>query len=403
MPDLLQLFMTTVQDKTAYGVAILIIGQLSFLAAAWSFAKKDILELRRLQILSGVLGIAFNGYLAFGQDSISWDLATVVFWLSIFLAINVLAAARLSKARMEVALPTDQKTLFALALPLASTRDIHELMAAAQTIELDDGHELIARHSQTSQLYLIQEGQLMESLPNGERWLLGRGMMLGDLSYLIHDGYKGSEGTITIEGKAKILSWQYTKLKTLCDNSETLSKALSDGIARGITKKRNFLEGTHAFGGLLEQLEPRLSARHRDLHAETFPDLSANEFNLMLTLAKVISLETGHTFDVGDQLACIESGKLLLSAKNQKDVTLNSFDLLGEFGLVAPDRKDRLDRAIHALEPCSLLLWSRDTLDDVAMNAPKVYIHLMKSISRSLVSKLTERGTSLANRLQNFG
>jgi CRP-like cAMP-binding protein len=391
MPDLLQLLITTVQDKTIYGVAMLIVGQLSFLAAAWSFAKKDILELRRLQILSGVLGIAFNGYLAFGQDSISWDLATVVFWLSIFLTINVLAAARLSKARMEVALPTDQKTLFAQALPLASTRDIHELMSAAQTVELDDGHELIARHAQTSELYLIQEGQLMESLPNGERWLLGRGMMLGDLSYLIHDGYKGSEGTITIEGKAKILCWQYTKLKTLCDNSETLSKALSDGIARGITKKRNFLEGTHAFGGLLEQLEPRLSARHRDLHAETFPDLSANEFNLMLTLAKEVSLEAGQTIDVGDQLACIESGKLSLSAKDQKDVTLNSFDLLGEFGLVAPDRKDRLDRAIQALEPCSLLLWSRDTLDDVAMNAPKVYIHLMKSISRSLVIKLTER------------
>lgn len=391
MPDLLQLFITTIQSKTAYGVAMLDVGQLNFLAAAWSFVKKDILELRRLQILSGVLGVAFNSYLAFGQDSISWDLATVVFWLSIFLTINVLAAARLSKARMEVALPTDQKTLFAQALPLASTRDIHELMSAAQAIELDDGHELIARQAQTHQLYLIQEGQLRESLPNGERWLLGRGMMLGDLSYLIHDGYKGSEGTITVEGKAKILCWPYADLKELCDNSETLSKALTDGIARGIAKKRNFLEGAHAFGGLLAQLEPRLSAIQRDLHAETFPDLSVNEFNLMLTLAKRVQLESAQTIALGDQLACIESGKIQLSANDQKDVTLSSFDLLGEFGMVAPDRKDRIDRTIQALEPCSLLVWSRDSMEDVAMNAPKVYIHLMKSISRRLVVKLTER------------
>ncbi len=395
MTDHLYLLIRNSTTEQIQYAGMLLIGQLSFAFAAWSFTKKDMLDLRRLQVLSGILGLVFNGYLAFEQESVSWGLITVVFWLAVFLVINVRSERKLSAARMEVALNADDKTLFSDALPLASTRDIKNLVDRAEVLKLADNDVLIARKTQTSQLFMIREGHLMESLPNGERWLLGRAMMLGDLTFLINDSTKGSEGEITADKQATVLAWSYETLRQLCADSETLSAALTDGIARGIAKKRNFLDGAHLFSGQLSKKEPQLSRLERDLHAEVFPDLAASEFKLILDLAQCESINSGQLIELDDELACIKSGQVTVKSTQGSDTVLKQFFLLGEFGFMAADRRNRAHHKIIAVENTTLLVCFRDALEDLEINTPILYINLMKSIARSLVGKITDR-----NRLQ---
>ncbi len=387
-------FITQMPSDQFYYIAMIAIGQLSFIFAAWSFVKKDMLELRRFQVISGTLGLVFNSYLAFGQDTVSWGLVTVVFWLSVFLLINLIAERRLNAARMEVALSSDDKTLFANALPLATTRDIKNLLQSAETLRLDDKYTVLARKEQTNRLFLIREGQILESLPSGERWLLGRGMMLGDITFLINDACHGSEGDLTVDGSVVVLTWTYSELHGICSISETLHRALTDGIARGLARKRNYLNGTNRFGGSLEKLEPRLNTLQRDIHAEVLADLSVAEFKVLMDLADIKIVKSGEQIELNNELACIENGKVsvCLMGENRSENLISQYGLLGEFGIIAPDRRNRTNNELIALESTTLLIWSRESLDDIEMNAPKLYISLMKCIARSLVLKLASRG-----------
>ena len=57
-------------------------GHASFALAAWSFFVRDMIFLRTLAIISGVVGISYNYFIHVGP------LWTPVIWLSIFICIN---------------------------------------------------------------------------------------------------------------------------------------------------------------------------------------------------------------------------------------------------------------------------------------------------------------------------
>ncbi|MDC3067524.1 popeye domain-containing protein, partial [Pseudomonadota bacterium] len=64
-------------------MGVILVGNLSFAAAAFSFLMKDIILLRVIAILSSMLGIIYNFFAA------SEPLWLVIFWLSVFVIINL--------------------------------------------------------------------------------------------------------------------------------------------------------------------------------------------------------------------------------------------------------------------------------------------------------------------------
>ncbi|MGY8958792.1 MAG: hypothetical protein ACKVKG_04535, partial [Alphaproteobacteria bacterium] len=60
-----------------------IVGHTSFLLTALSFYVRDMMVLRALAVVSGVVGVAYNYWLPAGP------LWLLIFWLGVFVGINV--------------------------------------------------------------------------------------------------------------------------------------------------------------------------------------------------------------------------------------------------------------------------------------------------------------------------
>jgi len=370
------------------------IGQLSFLVGALGFRVTNLIKLRGYMLVSQILGVIANIFLVVESTETFAivSLSLVVFWLLAYFSVNAWQFYVMVRNAMEVPLTEEETTLAALAFPRMKSRDIKLMLSMAKVRTYEPDTVVLKRTQNTDALTLLSSGSFVESLPSGERWMLRRGSMLGDVSYLLGDQYGGSPGDILAQQLTLAYEWDYQTLKKTSDKNPELASALSDGIARGFAKKRRLLGFSDHMSQAVDSLNAPLSLLQKGVHTALFPYLTENEFHVFWEAAGPLDLNPGDSFNPDLGLACICSGEMRFESDDGFTVVLPRLSLIGEFGLLAPDRPNRSSKHVVASAKSLLMFWTPEAIDSFAVLAPQLHTHLMKSLGRDVVLKTQADG-----------
>lgn len=216
-------------------------GHASFGLSAIAWTMRDIVALRLFALASLTLGLIYNATLPTGP------LWLVLFWLSVFLCINVFRVGREIVDRIEVRLPADLKTIAAEAFPLMHTRDFARLAACAESIEYSCGDVLLDVGESTEHVSLLVRGRTAEVRDDRpEPIRRSAGVLWGELTFVIGASqFDASPCCIVVQSpRAIVWHWRYETLRQLLAGNDRLHAALSDAFVRSAGFKHGLLAAT---------------------------------------------------------------------------------------------------------------------------------------------------------------
>lgn len=355
---------------------VLTAGQLSFIFGAASFWSKDLLRLRLWQAASGVLGIGFNSYLMVSGLNVNLGLGSVVFWLTVFLFINLYRTGKMLADRLEVTLPADQKALFSRAFPMMHSKDVAFLLSTAERLPL------IQKQGEWGELellpesiYLVEEGGCLIQRPTIGFISLQRGDLIGGISFLSHSA-TAEKGPLKIIEQGSILRWDLALLRKITEADQQLEAALTDGFARQFSD--DFLKGDDGALGDARTGHFNLSNENLKIHAEFFPFLTQFQLLRLIESGKRIELKPQDTLSFDCRLICVYEGNanVYLQDQDNRSMTMQPPDSMLFLAKNAPKRL-----SIQAgPEGAKLICWKDEVLDAIEFQEPKMYIGLIKSI-----------------------
>ena len=205
-----------------------LLGHLSFFASATSFLMKDIIFLRILAIVSSVLGIIYNYWVT------TEPLWLVIFWLSLFLIINLLQIARLIRDNTGISLSDEEQFIHEILFSSFSTFEFKKLVHAAEWKESNPGDVLALEGKELNELKFIYAGEVGVYKENRELTKLRDGALIGELSYL--QDTSASATVITIQ-KTKYLCWEKTKLRNLLSKNPTMNISMMAAMNSDLIQK----------------------------------------------------------------------------------------------------------------------------------------------------------------------
>ena len=154
-----------------------VIGHISFVLTFLSFAQKSLIRLRMIAVVSQVFGLAYNGWVNYHMPPGS-DIHLVVFWLAMFLILNVVLLVREISTTLEVSLPTESRELLVTSFPAIHSRDWLTLMSMGKQLDYRKGDKLLSVGDATTSLRMIVEGTAEEDR-KGQRKACKRGVLWG--------------------------------------------------------------------------------------------------------------------------------------------------------------------------------------------------------------------------------
>lgn len=194
-----------------------IIGHLSFGLSALSFLMRDILLLRVLAIISGILGIGYNYFIPEGP------LWLVISWLFVFLLINLGRIVMLYLERRSVSFTDEERelyqTLFSKFVPV-------EFMKVIRLAEWHDGREgdvLATENRPLDDLKLIYNGEVAVEQSGRETATAKDGTFIGEMSY-IHGG--DATATVRVARPTRYVSWPKENLRKLLRRNPAMDVAM---------------------------------------------------------------------------------------------------------------------------------------------------------------------------------
>jgi len=213
-------------------------GHASFGLSAIAWTMRDIVTLRLFALASLLLGLIYNATLPTGP------LWLVLFWLCVFLCINIFRVGREIVERVEVRLPADTKAIAAETFPLMHTRDFARLAACAERTEHVAGDVLLDVGESTEHVSLLVRGRTAElRADRPEPIRRGAGVLWGELTFVIGAAqFDASPCRIVVQSSQAIVwRWHYETLRQLIDGNDRLHAALSDAFVRSAGFKHGLL------------------------------------------------------------------------------------------------------------------------------------------------------------------
>lgn len=213
-----------------------LVGHLSFALTAAAYLMTDIVKLRAIALISLAAGLVYNSTLSSGP------LWLVIFWLSVFLCINVYRISREVVDRVEVSLPSQERALMVDTFPKMHSRDWRSLMKIATRKTCQKGEVLLGFGDSTQAVCLLANGQAMETRADGHATRRTPGALWGELSFVTDDQFDGSPCTIVVSSsQALVLEFPYEALHSLTSQNLRLRSALMEGFVRTAGLKHGLL------------------------------------------------------------------------------------------------------------------------------------------------------------------
>lgn len=205
-----------------------LIGHLSFGLTAFSFYVRDMLLLRALAAAAGLVGIAYNYFVPGGP------LWLVIFWLCVFVALNLLRIAHLLRERRRVHFTDEERELAQTVFRNFSAVEFMKLLRLAEWREAEPGEVLARQDQPQSELALIYNGEVRVERDGAEVARGRDGMLIGEMSY-IRGG--AANATVTTERPTRYLVWPQRALRALLRRNPTMDVAMQSVFNVDLVRK----------------------------------------------------------------------------------------------------------------------------------------------------------------------
>lgn len=205
-----------------------ITGHLSFILIAVSISLRDMLALRVVSVLSGVIGIVYNYFIPAGP------LWLVIFWTALFAAIHLYRITDLLRERRRVQFSDEERELYQTVFRNFAPVEFMKLLNLAEWRHAEPGTELARQDQAQSELALIYNGEVSVSR-DGEQIARSRdGTLVGEMSFI---GGGNASATVVTLRPTRYLVWQQQALRDLLRRNPTMDIAMQSVFNIDLVRK----------------------------------------------------------------------------------------------------------------------------------------------------------------------
>ncbi|MEL0018771.1 MAG: cyclic nucleotide-binding domain-containing protein [Rickettsiales bacterium] len=204
------------------------IGHLAFFLTAVSFYLKDMLLLRFLAVVSAVVGIAYNYFIDVGP------LWLPIFWLGVFLAINVWRIVGILTERYSIKFSEDETELYETIFRNFAAVEFMKLIRIAEWRDAPAG-EIFAHEGQpVDGLRLLFSGEVAVGRDGREIGRARDGALIGEMSF-IQGG--DASATVTAAVPCRYVFWPEEALRGLLRRNPNIDIAMRHVFSLDLTRK----------------------------------------------------------------------------------------------------------------------------------------------------------------------
>ena len=204
------------------------VGHLSFLIVALSLLMRDIILLRLLGILSGVVGIGYNYFVTMEP------LWVPIIWLSVFMAINIYMIATFFLANRKANLSEEDLTLWQNNFLGLAIDEYRRLKKIFDYRTFDDGEVLIQLGQDNRFLFFVTAGQLVVHRNGQDIGVLEQGGVAGEMSFLTE---ALPNADVVASGGASCILIDKAKLRALMMKHPTFHLSMTNVFNLNLMKK----------------------------------------------------------------------------------------------------------------------------------------------------------------------
>lgn len=204
------------------------IGHTSFALTALSFYLRDILFLRGLAIVSGLIGIAYNYLIPAGP------LWLVIFWLAVFILINGFRMVGIFLEHRSIDLSDEEVELHETIFQSFSPVEFMKLMRIGEWRTAESGYQFTAQGETIEGLKLLYNGEVVVERDGEEIGRVRDGSMIGEMSFI-----QGGAATATVSSTqpCRYLVWPKEELRGLLKRNPTMNVAMNQVFGMDLTRK----------------------------------------------------------------------------------------------------------------------------------------------------------------------
>jgi Cyclic nucleotide-binding domain len=205
-----------------------IVGHASFGIGAVSYWVRDEIWLRGLLVLSFLTGIVYNALPPVGP------LWLVVFWLSVYLAINTYRIITTLRETRSVRLDDVSAELRDISFPEFTPVEFAKLIRAGEWRTASPGEKLSREGEPINDLMVIQNGNVSVTVGDREVAQLKDGAIVGEMSF-INEG--PASATVTATEPTRYIAWPQASLRSLLMRNPSMLSAIRLAFSAELSRK----------------------------------------------------------------------------------------------------------------------------------------------------------------------
>lgn len=205
-----------------------VVGHASFAIGAVSYWVRDEIWLRGLLIVSFLAGIVYDALPPVGP------LWLVVFWLSVYTAINIFRIITILKEKRGVKLDDVSAELRDVSFPEFTPVEFAKLIRAGEWRTASPGEVLTREGERVDDLMVIQNGNLSVRIGDLEVARLKDGAIVGEMSF-ISEG--PASATVTATELTRYIAWPQAALRALLMRNPSMLSAIRLAFSAELSRK----------------------------------------------------------------------------------------------------------------------------------------------------------------------
>jgi len=205
-----------------------LIGHSSFLLTAISFGVRDMMFLRILAIISGLVGIYYNYSILVGP------LWIPIFWLSIFVFINVVRIFGIILDKRSIAFNPEEAELHETLFRKFSPVEFMKLMRIGEWGQTETGQLFSTQGEAIGGLYLLFNGEVLIERDGTEVGRARDGAMIGEMSFV-----QGGQANATVAAlkPCRYVYWPGEELHKLLLRNPGMDVAMKHVFSTDLMRK----------------------------------------------------------------------------------------------------------------------------------------------------------------------